>query len=72
MVPFITGKALASVLGVTDRTLVRWVTEIGFPKPLNVSDKVKVWDEQEVNEWLMNKKKEQQHGNDGKAESRAV
>lgn len=45
-------KALAQKLDVSESTIYRLMAEEGFPKPMRLGERIKVWCWAEVQEWI--------------------
>ena len=45
-------RDVLSQFGISIRTLGRWEKNRNFPKPIQASELVKVYDEQEIESWL--------------------
>ena len=53
----ITKKEVARILGVSSSTVFRWSNIGHLPKPFTLGPNRTVWDLNELNEWIENRKK---------------
>ena len=54
--------AVAAKTGLARKTIEKWVAADRFPKSFRLSPKCTVWDEADIDNWLLTKKKEAQYG----------
>lgn len=54
--------AVAEKTGLAQKTIRNWVTLSRFPKPIKLSPNVAVWDEEDIDKWLLTKKQETTNG----------
>ena len=52
---FLRVAQVAKKIGIGKSTVWLWVKEGKFPKPIKLSPRVTVWDENYINEWQKNK-----------------
>ncbi len=55
-------KAVADRLGIKLVTLKKWVAQGRFPKPIKLAERVAVWEDVDVENWLNAKKMEVHDG----------
>ena len=51
----ITINDVAERVGVSKRTVYRWINEGNFPTPMELSARIRKWTEQEVEDWIKKK-----------------
>jgi len=54
-------KTICELLEISKATLYRYAKQEGFPKPIKPSDKVTLWDFDEIVEYFKNKNKKEQY-----------
>jgi len=54
----ITKKQVARILGVSSSTVFRWTNTGHLPKPFSIGPNRTVWDLEELNEWIENRKQD--------------
>lgn len=52
---FLRIKEVMKKTGIARSTIWLWVSEDKFPKPIKLSPRITVWEEQKVEEWKANK-----------------
>jgi predicted DNA-binding transcriptional regulator AlpA len=53
--------AVSEKTGLATKTIRNWVTAGQFPRPFHLSTKIAVWDESDVDAYLLGKKQERSH-----------
>ena len=56
---YVNGKDILKFFGVTSETIKDWMKNKGFPKPITPSSKTRLWKCSEIDDWLMEIKKDQ-------------
>ena len=58
--PHLGAAEIASLLGVSDRTLARWVAAGRFPRPVRYGRR-RIWEQDTVTAWIADARKEAQN-----------
>jgi len=53
-------KEVIQKTGMAKSTIWLWVKENKFPKPIKLSERITVWEENEIDQWIEIKKSNQQ------------
>jgi len=53
---FVRIKDVMQKTGIAKSTIWLWVKEDKFPKPIKLSERITVWDEDEIDKWIELKK----------------
>jgi len=59
---FIRITDVMEMTGIAKSTIWLWVKEDKFPKPIKLSPRITVWDQLEIEEWILEKFKESRDG----------